>query len=325
MSAEQTVPRTIQFFARAGVLILCLWLGAAVCGCRLHIEDSTLALDAATAPVVDQAVAAYRDANALHNLRIDYDAVAGFDAQEPVYNPRNIQVLLSYQDIEARLAVLEAFQVYTKSLCAIVSGTNPPELGEASANVGGKLTSLANTLAPTIQKAAGVASSDAGSTPAPAISTEAQNAISTGIDALGRFLISRKVKAELPAKIAEMDPHLQALATLLESDIDILRDQGHRDFNRIINLQTLEIRKNSNPGDSQRRAEIMKLPEIVRKQRAAEDRLTALRTAVVNLATTHQQLVADSKGSPESLKEKLGDLANAANELGSFYASLSTE
>jgi len=35
--------------------------------------------------------------------------------------------------------------------------------------------------------------------------------------------------------------------------------------------------------------------------------------------------VADAKGSPESLKEKLGDLANAANELGSFYSSLSTE
>jgi len=201
MSAKQAVPRTVQFFARAGVLTLCFSLSAAVCGCRMqHLEDSTLALDAATAPVVDQAAAAYRDANALHNLRLDYDAVAEFDAQEPVYNPRNIQVLLSDKDIEARLAVLEAFQVYTKSLCAIVSGTNPPELGEASANLGGKLSTLANTLAPTIEKAAGVAKSDAGSTAGPAISTEAQNAISTGIDALGKFLISRKIKAELPAK-----------------------------------------------------------------------------------------------------------------------------
>jgi hypothetical protein len=326
MSAEQAVPRTVQFFARAGVLILCLLLSAAVCGCRLqHLEDSTLALDAATAPVVDQAAAAYRDANALHNLRLDYDAVAEFDAQEPVYNPRNIQVLLSDKDIEARLAVLAAFQVYTKSLCAIVSGTNPPELGEASANLGGKLTTLANTLAPTIEKAAGVAKSDGGSAPGPAISSEAQNAISTGIDALGKFLITRKVKAELPSKIAEMDPHLQALATLLESDIDILQDQGHRDYNRIINLQTLEIRENNKPGDSQRRAEIMKLPEIARKQRRAEEKLTALRAAVVNLAKTHQQLVADAKGTPESLKEKLGDLANAANELGSFFSSLSTQ
>src|SRR5438445_12239588 len=89
MPAEQ-VPisrRTMGPCPRARAVVLCLLVSAALSGCRLHMEDSTLALDAATAPVIDQAAAAYRDANKLHNLRIDYDAVAEFDAPETVYNP----------------------------------------------------------------------------------------------------------------------------------------------------------------------------------------------------------------------------------------------
>src|SRR5205814_1201547 len=155
------------------------------------------------------------------------------------------QVLLSEKDIGIRLAVLQGFELYVKSLCAMVSGTNPKELGTASVSLGGQLTSLANTLVPSIEKAAGIAKSD-GSSTTTVISGETQNAITTGLDALGKFLITRKLKAELPAKISAMDPHVQALSTLLESDIDVLKDQEHRDYDRIINLQTLSIRKNDN-------------------------------------------------------------------------------
>jgi hypothetical protein len=322
MPAEQAIPRPIRLHLCAGAATLCLLFSAAVCGCGLHLDDSTLALEAATAPVVDHAADAYRDANELHNLRVDYDAVAAFDA-ESVYNPRNLEVLLSNKDIGIRLAVLEGFQLYVKSLCAMVSGTNPKELGTASVSLGGQLTSLANTLAPSIEKAAGIGKSD-GSTTTTVISPETQNAITTGLDALGKFLITRKLKAELPSKISAMDPHVQALAALLESDIDVLKDQEHRDYDRIINLQTLSIRKNDKLPFDERRTEIMKLPDIVRKERAAEEKLTALRAAVVTLAETHKQLVADAQAkNPESLKEKLQDLANAATELGTFYSSLS--
>ncbi len=319
MPAEQVKAsrRIIRSCSPARAVVLCLLVSAALSGCRLQMKDSTLALEAATAPVIDQAAAAYRDANKLHNLRVDYDAVAEFDAPETVYNPRNIEVLLSDQDIEARLAVLEGFQVYVKSLCAIVSGTNPKDLGTASVSVGGQLTTLVNTLVPTIAKAAGVASCGS------AISTESQHAITTGLDALGKFLINRKIKTELPAKIAAMDPHVQALATLLESDIDVLKGVEERDYDRIINLQTLSIRKNADVASAARRAQIMKLPDMVRQQRAAEEKLTTLRAAIVLLAQAHQQLAAEAQGkNSESFKEKLEDLATAANELGTFYASL---
>lgn len=324
MPAEQVKlsAATLRLLRNAS-LALCIVLTSAVCACRMHLDDSTLALEAATAPVLDSAAEAYRAANTLHNLREDYDAVAEFDAPDKVYNPRDIQVLLSDKDIAVRLAVLRGFRLYVKSLCAIVSGTNPKELGDASVSLGGQLTSLANTLVPSIQKAAGLNSGASGS---PAISTETQNGITTGLDALGQFLISRKVKAELRSKIAAMDPHVQALATLLESDIDVLNDVSHRDYERIINLQTLALRKDTNLDSSEHREGIMKLPEIVRQQQDAEERLKSLRMAVVKLAQAHQQLVANAQGkTPESLKEKLGDLAASASDLGTFYSSLPTK
>jgi hypothetical protein len=325
MPAEQVkFPPATPGQLRNATIALCILLSFALCACRQNFEDSTLALDAATAPVVDQAADAYRSANTIHNLRQDYDAVAEFDASgDKVYNPRDIKVLLSDKDIALRLTVLQGFQLYVKSLCAIVSGNNPKELSEAAVNVGGQLSTLGNTLAPSIQKAVGIKSEDSS---APVISTDFQNGITTALDALGKFLIARKVKAELPAKIAAMDPHVQSLATLLESDIDVLKDVGHRDYERIINLQTLSLRQNTNLASRERREGIMKLPEVVRRQRDAEEKLNSLRAAVILLAQTHQQLVADAQAkNPQSFKEKLEDLAAAAQDLGTFYSSLSTQ
>jgi hypothetical protein len=323
MPAEQVkVPPPIYGQVRNAALVLSLLLATALCACRLNIDDSTLALDAAIAPVVDQAADAYRSANTLHNLRQDYDAVAEFDATgDKVYNPRDIEVLLTDKDIAARLAVLQGFQLYAKSLCALVSGNNPKELGAASVSVGGQLSTLGNTLAPSIQKAVGI---QAGASSTPPITPQIQNGISTAVDALGQFLIARKIKAELPSKIAAMDPHVQSLATLLESDIDVLKEVEHRDYDRIINLQTLSLRKGgSDPNSRERREEIMKLPDIVRRQREGEEKLNSLRAAVARLAKTHQQLVAEAQGKkPQSYKQTLEELAAAAQDLGSFYSSL---
>src|SRR5437763_15694315 len=62
MPAEQ-VPisrRTMGPCPRARAVVLCLLVSAAISGCRLHMEVSTLALDAATAPVIDQDAPAHR-------------------------------------------------------------------------------------------------------------------------------------------------------------------------------------------------------------------------------------------------------------------------
>jgi hypothetical protein len=289
-----------------------LVLLAAAGGCLAPLHKGGVALSEATAPVVDQAAAAYRDANAIHDLRVDYDAVARFDEASPVYNPRNTESLLSEKDIEARVSVLAAFQEYANLLVAISSGTDSPALQAASRSVGENLTTFANSLTPP---------HSAGSSPA--ITPEARNGISTAVDALGQFLVNRKIKKELPQAIVAMDPHVQSLCSLLEGDVQILEEQERSDYNRIIDQQTLFIRENTKMDPEQRRVEIMKLPGFVRQQRTGEARLESLRAAVNRLATAHRALAAEAQGrNAESLADKLAELASAGVNLGNFYQSL---
>lgn len=311
--------------ARACVFALIVVCGLVLTGCQPHLKDSTLALEAATAPVIDQAAATYRETNALHDIRVNYEIYERFDKSNPA--PADLEVLLSDKDIASRLAVLEGFQVYVKSLCAVTSGTNPKELADASANVGSQLTSVANTLVPSIQKVLKISAADSSSSAA--ISPSVEKGISTAVFALGQFLINRKLENELPAKIAEMDPHVDALAKLLEDDIDVLTQQTDHDYKRIVNLQILFIRKNSENnrlGPSEQRNEIMRVPDLLRQQKAASEKLSSLKAAIALMAKAHHDLTAEAQGkNPESFKAKLQDLAHAASDLGSFYSSLPSE
>lgn len=329
---------------KIGALTLLLFLSLSTTGCYSALAKHSAALSVATAPVVEQATAAYHNAEALHELREDYDATVQFDAPQPVYNPRNTPVLISDRDIRIRVTVLAAFQAYSRSLNEITNEKGSPALDAASKSVGENLSSVGNALAPAVASTLGVAaassagaatnstatpgdaateSPSATSTPASLITPEVQNGISLAANALGQFLVSRKIKKELSQKIKEMDPHVEALCKLLADDIEILRDQEQRDYNRIINLQTLFVRQNTNLGASERRIEIMKLPEIVRRQREADQKLIDLRASIVHLELTHHALAAEAQGNnPESLKTKLGELATAGNSLGTFYSSL---
>jgi hypothetical protein len=267
LKRNRRTPRLSARPARGFVFALVVVGGLVLSGCQPHLNDSALALDAATAPVIDQAAATYRETNALHDTRVNYEIYQRFDQAPPV--PADLEVLLTDKDIASRLAVLEGFQVYVKSLCAITSGTDPKELADASENVGSQLTSVANTLTPSVQKVLKISAAESSSSAA-AISPSVANGISTAVFALGQFLISRKVKNELPAKIAEMDPHVDALAKLLEDDIDVLTQQTDHDYKRIVNLQVLFIRKNSEGnrlGPSEQRNEIMRIPDILRQQK----------------------------------------------------------
>jgi hypothetical protein len=316
-------------------------------GCLSPYAKHSAALAAATAPVIDQAAAAYNSANSIHYMRTDYDAITEFDVSAPVYNPRTVPPLMSDKAIHARLAVLAAFQSYVQSLVAITNGTDSPELQAASKSAGESLTTLGNTLAPSVESTFGIAVATASTTqttvsttsnsttttattsssaPVNPITPAIQNGISTAVDALGQFLINRKVKKELPPVIVAMDPHVKVLCDLLESDITILKDIEDRDYNFVINQQTLFIRESSGKLDpGMRRALITKLPAIARQQQASDQQLTLLSAAIYRLELTHHALAAEAQNNnPESLKQKLADIETAGEELGKFYSSLPT-
>jgi hypothetical protein len=328
-----------------GLLAFC----AAVTGCSTTpLNKHATAFSASLAPMVDQSTAAYRDAVTLHNLRNDYEAVVAYTNKDASYNPRNVPTLLSEKDIQTRLAVLAALQVYAKSLIEITKSSDSPALDAASKSVGSNLTSLGNDLAPSIENVLGIAAapdtttttttttvsgssstttSSTSTSAAPLLSAEARNGISTAVNALGQFFTSRVVAKELPAKIESMDPTIQTFCKTLNDDIMALDGIEQRDYDRILNLEKQFILEDQQSGKDANpqawRAEVMKLPEIARQQKAAHERLMALHDALNNLALTHHALAAAAQNNnPESLMNKLSDLENAGDSLGKFYSSL---
>jgi hypothetical protein len=329
---------TIAVRLLAGSLALGLTL--ALAGCASSLSPHVTALSAATAPVVDQATAAYRNAQAIHAESVNYDAAASFD-QTNVFVPSSVQAWPSDNDIQVRLAVLTAFQLYVKDLTAITGGTDSPALDAASTSMGESLMSLANTVAPSVEGALGVTPAPSSTTETtisntfgnttttsssslpPLVSPGTAKVISVAIDALGQFLVNRTIEKELPQQIEAMDPHVQTLCELLSKDIEIIQEQEKIDSNDVIDKQT-EFLRTAKLDPEERRVEFMKLPDMARRQSANDLALTELRAALVNLEMTHHALAAAAQGNnPESLTERLKDLSAAGESLGKLYGSLS--
>lgn len=323
----------------AGGLALCLPLALPLLlsGCASSLQPHVTALAAATAPVVDQASAAYRTAQAIHAESVDYDAAAAFD-QSQVFIPSSIQDWPAEKDIQVRLAVLEAFQLYVKDLGTITGSTDSSALDAASKSMGESLMNVANTLAPQVETAPAASSASETTTTSstfgntstttssslpPLVSPGAAKAVSAAIDALGQFLVNRTIEKELPQQIEAMDPHVQSLCELLAKDIELIQEQEKIDSNDVIDKQTAFLRA-AKLDPEEARVEFMKLPDMARRQSANDQALTQLRAAIVNLEMTHHALAAAAQGNnPEGLAQRLKDLSAAGESLGKFYSSLS--
>ncbi len=319
---------------RVGAVVLAASLSLMATGCvPKQLPKQVTLLSNATAPVIDQASEAYHTAQAIHAQRVNFDAAADFDKTN-VFIPGSIQEWPPDKDIQIRLDVLMAFQLYVKQLAAITDATDSKPLDDASKSLGTNLTSLGNALAPAAESALGVTPAPAStsattttataSTPPPLISATAQAGISTAFNALGKFLIYRAVSKDLPPQIEAMDPHVQSLCELLAKDIGYIQSQEKLDSDDIIDKQTDFIR-NSKLDPEERRIEFMKLPEMARRQRINNQKLTALHAAIVHLELAHHALAAAAQGNnPETFTQKLGDLVVVGEDLGNFYTSLSS-
>ena len=65
------------------------------------------------------------------------------------------------------------------------------------------------------------------------ISQGTQNVLSTGANALGQFLVYRAIRNDLPQKVKDMDPQVQALCKVLADEVDLLHDAETKDFDSI--------------------------------------------------------------------------------------------
>ena len=335
----------VRPLANRSLIVLAAAFSLFTSGCMKSLREHSTALAAATAPVIDQTRAAYQAANAIHEKRADFDEIPVFEQDHSIDKLKVVHELIDDKDIELRLKVLTAFQLYVKTLVEITNGTESPELDAASKSLGKDLTGLGNTVAPTIENALGIpatgptttvttttattgntttSTSTSATTPAAPITTTDQNLIITGATALGQFLTYRAIERDLPSLIVKLDPQVISLCKVMISEVDDMSNAETIDFNYMLGQEKQFVMDPSTTlNEVERRNEVAKMQELVREQHVAELQLAGLRGAILKLALTHHALAEDlARANPESLKDKLKELIAAGQNLGSFYSSL---
>lgn len=287
----------VSQLANRSVIVLAAALCLFTSGCMKSLKEHSTALASATAPVIDQAAAAYQAANAIHEKRADYDAIPVFEQNHSIDKLKVVHELIEDKDIELRLKVLTAFQLYVKTLVEITNGTESPELDAASKSLGKDLTGLGNTVAPTIENALGIpatgptttvtttsttgnittSTSTTTTAPAAPITTTDQNLIITGANALGQFLTYRAIEKDLPPLIVKLDPQVISLCKTMISEVDDMSNAETIDFNYMLGQQKQFVMDPSiTLSEVERRNEVAKMQELVREQHAAELQLAGL-------------------------------------------------
>ena len=290
------------------------WLCVCLCflaGCSISpLARNTAAFSSAANLVVDNTQNAYRAA-----VRLNEDAqasllVARFDTDHPM-DPHSLRPLIDQKGLETRTEVLDGLRTYAQTIADLSSGVSSPKLDEAAAACGSNLKSLGDALASSTPIGINITSTEA-------------NATSTALKALGDFLVNRQLKSSVPKVIQNMDPTVEALAKLLASDIDILRDQSTHDYEQILAQQDGFIRHaGSSLSAIERRSEIQRLPRILASEKATDDMLADLKVSINKLAETHHALAAAAASkNNSSLQARIADLRASAEKLATFYESL---
>jgi hypothetical protein len=303
-----------RLFASAAIVLTAL----ALSGCLSPYAKHAQAFSSATNLVVDSSEDAYRGAIKLR--RDEQIAAAVFDYDKnPTWSPyTDPKPLLTPDQLQARIAVLDGLKAYAATLVELTSkpsGEDEAALESAAAGVGTNLMSLNQSVATSFSTAI---------PNAPMMSTTQSNVVSTAILGLADYLRARKVKNSLPKVTQDMNPHVQELCKLLDDDIKILRRQADVDYQTLATQLDQSIRHEGNANSPyERRKEVGTLVQIAEQQKANDELLAKLQNTLRSLALTHQALAAAAQGNnPESIQSKIADLAAAGHDLSTFYKSL---
>jgi hypothetical protein len=300
---------------KAGAVALCL----ALTGCSLSpLAKHAAAFSTAANQVITSSEDAYRAANQLRQDEQVAAAVYDYD-KSPTWSPyTDTKPLLTADQLNARITVLNGLKAYADSLVQITGAQSSKDLNAAASGLGSNLKTLSSTASTSL----------ATSVPGiPALTAAEANGVSTAIRTLGDYLIRRDVKRSLPAVTQQMNPVIQTLCKLLDSDITVLRRQADVDYRTLIEEEDQFIRNPPAPLDPvEHRNEIGKLITLAGQQKANDELLAKLQTALQTLALTHQALAAAAQGDDqENIKQKIADLEAAGQSLASFYSSLPTK
>ena len=285
----------------------------AAAGCAVpRMSKPAVAFNQATRTVIDGSEDAYGAANRLHHDVMIARAVADYD-KNPQWSPYNdIKPLLTPDQFDARLKVLDGLKAYAATLVALTTPKKKQNeaLDAAAAGVGSNLQGVGATLSTSFGTVK--------------LSDEASNGISTAVDALGLFLIDHTTQRSLKDVTQKMDPNITALCHLLDSDIVVLRRQADVDYQDMITGDDQLIR-HATVDTFTHRAQVGRLIDLAAEQKANDQLLEKLQTAIQKLGTAHTALTeAVRSDHPESVKQAITELSAAGERLATFYKSLSS-
>lgn len=284
-------------------------------GCLSPLAKHATAFSAATATVIGGSEDAYRGAMQLRLQEQAAASVYSYD-KNPQWSPYKDPVpLLTSDQLNARIKVLDGLKAYADTLVDLTSGKPSMELEANAQAVGANLQGLNQNLATDLSTAV---------PNLPVMSTSNANAASTAVLALAEYLTARKVKAALPKVTQDMNPTITALCELLNSDITVLRRQADVDYQTLIEQENQSIQhEGTTVSPYERRLEIGNLLILAAQQKANDDMLAKLQTALHTLEMTHQALAAAAQGNnPESISQKIAELAAAGKDLSNYYKVL---
>ncbi len=292
------------------------------CATTAPLAHHTADFSSATSLVVDNSENAYRAAVRLHDQEQAAVAVAKYDSDKP-WDPHSLKPLIDAKGLQARSDVLDGLKAYAQSLADVTNGVDSPQLNAAASSIGTNLQAFSQTVNPT--QPAGTPTTG-GLISGFTITPEEANATSTAFKALGDYLVSRKIKSTVPKVINDMDPQIQAITQLLNSDLIIIRRQSALDYEQLLTQQDMFIRKSGSAlSPTERRAEIEKLPGILSSKQSTDDMLADLQNCLSQLALTHHALAAAAQNTNAvTLQQRIDDLRAAAERLARFYFSLPT-
>lgn len=237
--------------------------------------------------------------------------VAHFD--DAGFDPSTIKPFLPATDRQVRSEVVDALRSYAEHLSAVSGQDSLKEVDAGAKAVGGSLEQIsANTLVS-----------------AHFTATEA-NLAAVAIDALGRELVERRRRRDLPGILKQMEQPIDTICSLLAKDLGDpersgLRNQLHNDYLDLLREQKNYIVDNSDKlSPAEKREAVLALPKLANDGDDADRALAATQGALLELAKTHAALAATAgqKDAP-GFQLQLEQLEASAQRLTNFYSSIS--
>jgi hypothetical protein len=242
--------------------------------------------------------------------------VVNYDKQS--FNPNMVRRFLEPEDLQVRLALLDALQQYASTLSEVSGDKQLDQFDDKTRAFGRSLESLTGTAA--FQKLVGSSAGDV-------------NIATAAVNAMGRWFIERKRQQRLPQLIGEMQEPVRKTAELLEADIGNapdehgrggrgLRDQLWNEHTQAIMQQVAFIDENKDRMDPQSKAEAIKrLPQLVRQRFLADQALKQTQSTLSKLVDAHAALL-QAVNSKTDVQAEFSALISEGQRIKSFYDSL---